>query len=105
MIVKEAVYKKKKITKFECTLISDVVYGCDECKAEIIEYPNEDNRLEITIYNNNDTNNNLHFCSWGCVLKYIPKLKSDYFATLPYIHFSTNKRNYNELVKILKGKK
>jgi len=105
MIIKKAEYKKVMVEKKRC--ISPGVYGCDECKKEIKEYPNETERLEMTIFKNSDQPEYLHFCSWECVLKYIPKIKTDYFVTLPYLFFDCNKKSKkggNELIRLLKKK-
>ncbi len=48
MIIKEAEYKKVRETRNRC--VKEAVYGCDECGMEILDYPNEDNRLEMTIF-------------------------------------------------------
>jgi hypothetical protein len=61
MIIKKAVYKKVRVT--ENKLVTDEVYGCDYCKKEILQYPNEDDRLELRIFQR-DKVINLHFCSW-----------------------------------------
>lgn len=45
MIIKEAKYKNVMVKQRKC--VSETVYGCDECRTEIKEYPNEENRLEI----------------------------------------------------------
>ncbi len=85
MIIKEAKYKKKRVQ--QNVRISEEVYGCDECNKEIKEYPNETGRLDLTIFFQNNETERLHFCSWKCVLKALPKIKTDYFITLPMIHY------------------
>ncbi len=91
--------------------VSSDIYGCDNCKKEIKDFPNESQRLELTIFGHDLNSANLHFCSWDCVLKYIPKIKSDYFVSLPHLYFDEpkgSKRGIVELVKLLKklnGKK
>lgn len=109
MIIKEAKYKNVMVKQRKC--VSETVYGCDDCKAEIKEYPNEENRLEMTVYRNNDEKTeHLHFCSWDCVLNHIPKVKTDYFISLPYIYCDArngSKRGSKQLIKLLteRGKK
>jgi hypothetical protein len=104
MIVKEAKYKNVMVKQTRC--VSEAVYGCDECAKVIDDYPNEINRLELTVFKHTDSEaDHLHFCSWRCVLKHITKLKSDYFVSLPFVHFDVNngnKRNGKELISILK---
>src|SRR3989304_6796074 len=99
MLLKKAKYKKVKSWKNKC--ISNDVYGCDECKSTIKEFPKEYNKLEMTVFYNEKETERLQFCSWSCVLKYIPKLNSDNFVTLPYIYFN-GKRGIKELIKSLK---
>lgn len=107
MIIKEAKYKK--VRKFVRQQISPEAYGCDHCKKEIKEFPNEANRLEITVWAEREDHNGFHyhFCSWSCVLKFIPTIKSNYFASLPYLYFDerNGKRTSSELLKLLSKKK
>lgn len=85
MIIKEAVYKKVKVTQNK--LIENEIYGCDCCKQEIKEHPNEDNRLEITVFGYNDENKHFHFCSWDCVFAFISELNEDFdFINLPFVY-------------------
>lgn len=103
MILKKAKYKNITVKHRKC--VSQEVHGCDECKSVIDEYPNEENRLDITVFrHNNEKTEDLHFCSWECVLKHIPKIKSDYFVRLPFIYYDQikgHKRGSHELIKIL----
>ena len=101
MKIKEAKYKEVMVKQRQ--IVSHEVYGCDECRKEIKEFPNEERKLEMTIFHNKKESMHLHFCSWRCTLKYLPKIKSDYFATLPYIYFDERKKGRDELVKLLKS--
>ncbi|MFA5727550.1 MAG: hypothetical protein WC886_07915 [Saccharofermentanaceae bacterium] len=90
MLIKKAKYKNVRITSRKC--ISREVYGCDECYHEICEFPNEAARLEVTVFQNPGAEaTTLHFCSWACVLKHLPKIKCSYFASLPYMYFDETK--------------
>lgn len=104
MIIKPRVYKEKMVR--QRVMVSDDVHGCDECKKEIKEYPNERSRLEVTVhFNNNENTEHLHFCSWGCVVKHLKKIKTDYFASLPFLYFDGSKktgRHATDLLKLLK---
>ena len=108
MIIKEAVYKTKTVK--QKVRISDEVYGCDECRKEIKEYPNEDPRLDLAVFKyDNSAANHLHFCSWDCVFKHLPKIKTDYFVNIPYISYDRNVRGkgakrFLELIKTIKYK-
>lgn len=100
MIIKEAKYRNVKTIQRK--RISDEIYGCDQCRKEIENFPNEDARLQLTVFKHDSESYSLHFCSWKCVLKYLPSIKTDYFATLPYIYYDQNTRNIGELIKALK---
>lgn len=104
MLIKEAEYKEVEV--IQRRQISPAVYGCDECECEIENYPNENNRLEVTVFFNDhekDTEN-LHFCSWDCVLSHLPKIKTDYFVSLPHLIYDVpkeNKKGAYHLMKLL----
>ena len=84
MIIKESVLKKVRVSQLK--VVEEAIYGCDCCKQEIKEYPNEDNRLEITIFGYNDDNKYFHFCSWDCVFSFISELNEDFdFIRLPFV--------------------
>ena len=104
MKIKEAVYEK--VTQIVDKRISDEVYGCDECREEIIDFPNESQRLEVTVFrNDNSESDHLHFCSWACVFKYIPKISTDYFVNLPFVYYDEaegSKRDSKALLEIIK---
>ncbi len=100
MIIKKAKYKKIKV--WTNKQVSPDIHGCDECKKEIKDLQGEA-VLEVRVFNNLENNTtHLHFCCWSCVFKYIPKIKSDYFVTLPYIHFDGNGKSRKELFSIIK---
>ena len=104
MLIKEAVYKEIQVKQNR--LIEYAVYGCDCCEKEIQQYPNEDNRLEMTLFQKNDENIHLHFCSWDCVLDYIANLKTEFeFISLPFIYCSDVKesaRGFQRLAELVK---
>jgi hypothetical protein len=108
MIIKESKYKNVMVKQRIC--VSDTVYGCDECKSELKDHPNEPNRLEITVFHKDSSStDHLHLCSWACVINHIPKIKTNYFFTLPFVSFESDtpgkkllkKRSGQELIKLL----
>lgn len=103
MLIKDAKYKKVRRTTN--VRVSHEVYGCDECRKEIKNYPNETSRLEVRVFHHQAEADHLHFCSWKCVFKHLPKVKTDYFVDLPFIHFDTPVRNSKEFFKALKSKR
>lgn len=105
MIIKKAKYKKVKV--LQRRMVSREVYGCDCCKKEIKEYPNEEERLDMTVWHQKDDSDtrHYHFCSWDCVLKFVKTVKSDYFLNLPHVNFDYNKKSkkgIHRLVELLK---
>lgn len=105
MIIKKAKYKKVKVLQTKC--ISPEVYGCDCCKKEIKDYPNEKGRLDLAVFYHSgeggkDTDH-YHFCSWSCVLKFIPTVKTGYFLNLPHVMFDEKGvKSAYELIRLLK---
>jgi len=88
MKIKDAVYEEVMVEQRR--EVSPEQYGCDECKILISNFPNEDNRLELTIFHNvKDNVEYLHFCSWDCLFKYMPKVETDDFVSLPFLYFDS----------------
>lgn len=86
MEIKEAIYKKEK--REVRVLVSEAVYGCDECQKEITEDGNNIHKLSISVFHTNKETPDSHdFCSWKCVFKFIPKIECDHFVSLPYLHY------------------
>lgn len=104
MLIKKAKYKKVRV--WESKLVSQEVHGCDKCKTPIGNYPNEPQRLELSVWEKKDSHEtkNYHFCSWKCLLNFIPTIKSEYFASMPFLYFDegNGKRTANELIKIIR---
>jgi glutaredoxin len=69
---------------------------CDQCKKDLgLDSSQERQYLEVRVFHNNKTEretDHLHFCSWRCCLKFIPKIKSDYFVNLPYLLYDEKKK-------------
>lgn len=107
MIIKKAVYRKVQVEQKR--EVKSAVYGCDCCRAEIKDFHNETQRLEVKVWpdKNNSEVEYYHFCSWRCVLKFIPTIKSSYFADLPFLYFDEGKgkRTATELINILTKKR
>ena len=89
MKIKEAEYKDEQVTRKR--RVKDAIYGCDCCEKEF----DGDNTLTIraffsdtSLIKNYDGERdcvNYDFCSWECLLKKLPELKSDYFIDIPYL--------------------
>ncbi len=82
MIVKPAKFKKEK--RIVDVRVSNDIYGCDQCKKEF-----EENReyLQYTIHFQEGEAERHEFCSWKCVLKSLKKVKTDYFVSMPFLHY------------------
>ena len=101
MIIKKARYRSKMVK--QKVRVSDDVYGCDHCSKEIKSFPNESGRLEVTVFKREHRVEHYHLCSWKCVLKFLPSIKSDHFVTLPYLYYDeiTKGRTAKDLIKLI----
>lgn len=100
MKIKEA--ECKKVTKVVNERVSDDIYGCDTCKAVIdfnekgVEY------LELTVHRHIGDYTTHQFCQWKCVLEFLPKIKTDFFVSFPFLHYDMKgKTSAKELIKLL----
>lgn len=94
MLIKEA--KFKEVVKPVRERVSDEVHGCDECRA-VIDFNDKDCKyLEYLIFNNPlDTRSERRIlCSWKCVIKNLKKAKSNYFISLPFLHFDETRKGF-----------
>lgn len=111
MIVKKAKYKnvKQSVRK----QVSPDIFGCDECTKELGE---EDDKLEITVFYNDrklaknkigDDTDKYQFCCWECMGKFLPKIKCDYFISLPFLHYDTKTKGTTakDFIKLVNRKK
>ncbi len=85
---------KVKETKCKCCghierkTITPEKLGCDTCKKPI----EENTRLDVTVFwNNPDKSENFYFDSWECTIKKLKTIKTDYFISLPFLHYDTVK--------------
>jgi hypothetical protein len=91
MIIKEAVYEDQM--KPVRTLVSEEVYGCDHCHAEIHENT-KDFTLRLTAFSCDkardfeDRNDSYGFCSWSCCFRFLETLDVSQvdFIDLPYLN-------------------
>ena len=87
MLLKNREWEKCKECGAHKKLISEDVYGCDYCKKVIDLNKKQEDWLEITIFYHDEEEKHLQLCSWKCVLKILPTLKTDYFISLPYLSY------------------
>jgi hypothetical protein len=107
MIIKEAVYAKKR--KTVNVRISEEQYGCDCCRKKMAM---DESTLRLNVFQtlpdgSTPPSQQLDFCSWKCVLKYLPKIKSNYFVCLPYLHYDdkTPGTRAIDFINLIKPKK
>lgn len=88
MLVKERVYRTCKSCEAR-HLVSNEVYGCDTCKKVLDMNKPEADYLRASIHRHAQSGNSdeIICCSWACMLKALRKVKSDYFVSLPFLHF------------------
>ena len=90
MLLKERTYRACKSCGFRHLTGSDV-YGCDTCRKKIDMNKKDTEYLEATVFRTSgESAQHMHFCSWRCVLQGISKVKSDYFISLPFLHFDND---------------
>ena len=108
MKIKEAKYKSCKSCKRTIKMISDEIYGCDWCKKSItlnVEGKNHQDYLGVVVFEEWSTSEHYQFCSWKCVFKFIPTIKSGYFASLPHLNFENDivkGQHFKDFVKLIK---
>lgn len=86
MLIKEAVHENcKECGRFKRE-ISPEQHGCDECRSPIVPCGN-DERLEVVVFHNDsrESTEQFYFCSWACVFRFVKRIKTDNFFTLPYV--------------------
>lgn len=65
--------------------ISEEQRGCDVCKKVFGE---DESYLSADIFRrDSEGSERIDCCSWSCALKGIASIKTDYFVSLPYLHF------------------
>ena len=102
MLLKEAQYKETK--QMVRTRISEEIYGCDVCKLEIDMDCEGSDYLDLRIHFNDRDSKHMQLCSWECVLEILPKIKTDYFVSLPLLMYDTKKKGMRakDLISLLK---
>lgn len=103
MILKKAKYKKVMHEVRE--RVSNDILGCDQCAKEF----DEEDKLLLTIFRKSKTkevvSTNRVFCCWKCVFEFIPKIKSNYFVSLPFLHYDSTRPNgilAKDFIKLIK---
>lgn len=92
-------------------VLQEESYGCDGCEKPMDDQLDRNNihkkhrdHLDITIFRNDGGNQTLNFCSWACLFKYLPTVRTDYFVSLPYLNYEdgwpgTTAKDFFNLIK------
>ena len=103
MQLQECQYSVCKSCNQRVKRIREEVYGCDHCKKEIDMNEPQREYLEATVFMRNDQTYQMQFCSWKCCLTKLKTVKSDYFISLPYLHYGDSNilaKDFFKLVKV-----
>ena len=105
MLLKDIKFEKCKSCGANKRTIQERVYGCDNCKKVIDLNKKRIDWLEVTVFHQGSKADHHHLCSWKCVIRFVRKVKSDYFITLPFLHYNkgspeTRASAFLKLVKI-----
>ena len=90
MKIRDSVWKKCVQCGSRLEELQNEAYGCDLCQKPINLYDADKDRnyLMLTVFfNGNKEAVHKHYCSWVCCLKELRKIKTDYFVSLPYLHY------------------
>lgn len=88
MIIQQREYEKCPTCQ-STKSITEEVYGCDECGAVIDLNKRGVDWLNLSVcHKNNNSAEDLNFCSWKCLFNRLPNIKTDYFISLPQLQFS-----------------
>lgn len=64
---------------------------CENCEGEVDDIE----PLMLTVFNEGQDAGKApeyQFCSWECVFEYLPGIPCDYFISLPFLHYDSNRR-------------
>ncbi|MDV3774049.1 hypothetical protein CMU14_13280 [Elizabethkingia anophelis] len=103
MKIKDAVYKTQMVER--SVKVSDEIYGCDCCGKEIEVFNNQYEKLNVTAHRLDGDALDFEFCSWKCVIDYLPKIDNKWFISLPHVYrddeFSTEGKGINDFLNLL----
>ena len=91
MKIKEATYHTCP-TCDDRRRVTDDAYGCDECRKPIDFGGKQRMYLQADVFRNSKPTQGLQFCSWKCALNGLKKVKSDYFVSLPMLHYDDHQK-------------
>ena len=92
MLLKERAYRTCKSCEAR-PQVSAEVYGCDTCKKVLDMNKPEADYLRASIHRHSPgTTDDLTCCSWKCMVKALRKVKTDYFVSLPFLHYDATQK-------------
>lgn len=68
-------------------IIQHEMFGCDWCGTDMAH---DKGHLRASVFRyegDRHEEKDLQFCAWSCAFAKLKTVKSDYFATLPYLYF------------------
>lgn len=74
------------------TRATDEEYGCDVCKKPIDYGGQQRQYLKADVFRRDKETQSLEFCSWKCALQGLKKVKTDYFISLPFLHYDDHQK-------------
>lgn len=87
MKISEPTYEQCDCCNQRGKMIADAVYGCDHCGKVFF-----DGSLRATIFcNDGKSPLEVDCCSWGCMLKKLATVETDYFVSMPFLHFDNER--------------
>ena len=92
------------------TLLEDEKYVCDGCGEVEIDIAKNEEYLRLVVFKHisGETKSNTYqLCSWACVFSFIPKIKTNYFVDLPYLHYdkATKGQGAKDFIRLTQGRK
>jgi len=91
-LIREAEWSECKCCKRRDKIIQEEMYGCDSCGKEIDLSKPDTDYLRASVFKTKvSAAEHLTYCSWRCAIKGLKKVKSDYFVSLPYLHYDPHK--------------
>jgi len=88
MIIKEKVYEECPTCGIK-KLVSDVIYGCDQCQ-KILDEDAEYLYFTVFFQEHEGDTERYEFCSWLCLLRKLKNVETDYFVSLPTLSYDTD---------------
>jgi len=92
--IQEAAHRKCGECGAYREIIREELYGCDNCRKVIDLSRRDSDYLDVGIHQkgNNVPTKRMEFCSWACVKAKLKSIKSNYFVSLPFLHYDSKQK-------------